>query len=762
MADVSGSEKPITLVSLCAEFICRNLNKFTAKSPDGTPFLRTPFVLPVVIVETLLFKLNELFIRNENAIATLLHPSTCPQGLRRLRIPGNVLGPTGVDLASKNCHLVDVNLAFCRQLTDQKIIHGLLPSSRTLRVLNLGHIKGRLGFEELESFTVLRELDLCATDVDLVSLKRACAQMKRLQSLDVSETSISTLLVLTSVSHLSGLRSLSVHGLSLEEDKEVELRAVLGEVLKNLTFLDVSRVQSKKNPSTVDLLSIIFSQNSSLKELDISGCWLPLEKLVSMITPSPMRNQLEVLVLIANGFFDRDPFLTAVQSVAPQLCIAALDRTDATLALQPRYVKRPFHLRRIFTEPEADGLGQRNDEFQRMYGELALLSSYCYFSKGRNDALTQSISLGLTSFLRLKNNDYLFLDRRPCNHASTVERCIDFAVNSLGSHWDLDPLEPSVIFNIVLAARFCVKWSRRIGSFLVDVTKTLSNWMPPLNWLGSLVLFSSADVCSYIAFECGAALLLFRNLSKVVAHPVSFYNVASLSLKILVHLTDAMPTSGDEIVQIGPDVDPVQCVVDCIDELDDRYIIQNAVDVLANVALSPRGLAAVVKNPRAVNSVLGCLDLDWIAWKTAAGDKLAISVCQFMAAILSDDLSSFWLQPGFPSRERVCRLLGENIDRLELKPSLWSRVAIPNVPLFPLLKFMKCSHAGIVRYFGLWRIASLCVGDVAYRRLNYLDEDDQVGIATAMNLCYEFLEFRHCCKFPHSLPILLQCAFCLF
>ena len=130
--------------------------------------------------------------------------------------------------------------------------------------------------------------------------------------------------------------------------------------------------------------------------------------------------------------------------------------------------------------------------------------------------------------------------------------------------------------------------------------------------------------------------------------------------------------------------------------------------------------------------------------------------------VSSDDLSSFWLQPGFPSRERVCRLLGENIDRLELKPSLWSRVAIPNVPLFPLLKFMKCSHAGIVRYFGLWRIASLCVGDVAYRRLNYLDEDDQVGIATAMNLCYEFLEFRHCCKFPHSLPILLQCAFCLF
>ena len=109
-----------------------------------------------------------------------------------------------------------------------------------------------------------------------------------------------------------------------------------------------------------------------------------------------------------------------------------------------------------------------------------------------------------------------------------------------------------------------------------------------------------------------------------------FYEVtskASVPLRILVHLTDAMPTSGDEIVQLCPDVDPVQCVVDCIDELDNRYIIQNAVDFLANVALSPRGLAAVVKNPRAVNSVLGCLD--WIAWQTEEGDKLAISVCQF-------------------------------------------------------------------------------------------------------------------------------------
>ena len=155
MAADYGSENPSKLVELCAEFICRNLDKFTAKSPNGTPFLRTPFILPVVIVETILFKLNELFIRNENAIATLLHPSTCPHGLRRLRIPGSLVGPTGFDLASKSCHLFDVNLAFCRQLNNQKILDGLLPSSRTLRSLNLGHIKGQLGFEKLEEFREL-------------------------------------------------------------------------------------------------------------------------------------------------------------------------------------------------------------------------------------------------------------------------------------------------------------------------------------------------------------------------------------------------------------------------------------------------------------------------------------------------------------------------------------------------------------------------------------------------------------------------------
>ena len=45
MAADYGSENPSKLVELCAEFICRNLDKFTAKSPNGTPFFRTPFIL---------------------------------------------------------------------------------------------------------------------------------------------------------------------------------------------------------------------------------------------------------------------------------------------------------------------------------------------------------------------------------------------------------------------------------------------------------------------------------------------------------------------------------------------------------------------------------------------------------------------------------------------------------------------------------------------------------------------------------------------
>ena len=341
--------------------------------------IRVVTILPVVIVETILFKLNELFIRNENAIATLLHPSTCPHGLHRLRIPGSLVGPTGFDLASKSCHLVDVNLAFCRQLNDQKILHGLLPSSRTLRSLNLGHIKGQLGFEKLEEFRELRDLDLCVTDVDSVSLKRACSQLKSLRSLDVSGTPISALSVLTSVSHLSGLRSLSVHGLSLEKDEEVELRAVLREVLKNLTFLDVSLVpleKEKANVSSEDLVSIIFSENSSLRELDISACKIPPAKLVSMISSSPIRYRLEVLDLFDSNLCDYE----LVKAVAPQLYISGLKRDDGfdDAALQLRVLKRPFSLLETFSPPYSIQDGQKSERFWRSYGDLALLSMHNY------------------------------------------------------------------------------------------------------------------------------------------------------------------------------------------------------------------------------------------------------------------------------------------------------------------------------------------------------------------------------------------------
>ena len=182
------------------------------------------------------------------------------------------------------------------------------------------------------------------------------------------------------MSHLSGLRSLSVHGLSLEKDEVVELRAVLGEVLKNLTFLDVSLLPLEKEKANVssaeDLVSIIFSENSSLRELDISACKIPPAKLVSMISSSPIRYQLEVLDLFDSNLCDYE----LVNAVAPQLVIAVLKRDDGfdDAALQLRVLKRPFYLLETFSPPYSIQNGQKSERLWRCYGDLALLSMHNY------------------------------------------------------------------------------------------------------------------------------------------------------------------------------------------------------------------------------------------------------------------------------------------------------------------------------------------------------------------------------------------------
>ena len=714
MAADYGSENPSKLVELCAEFICRNLDTFTAKSPNGTPFLRTPFTLPVVIVETILFKLNELFIRNENAIATLLHPSTCPHGLRRLRIPGSLVGPTGFDLASKSCHLFDVNLAFCRQLNDQKILHGLLPSSHTLRSLNLGHIKGQLGFEKLEEFRELRDLDLCVTDVDSVSLKRACSQMKSLRSLDVSETPISTLSVLTSVSHLSGLRSLSVHGLSLEKDEVVELRAVLREVLKNLTFLDVSLVpleKEKANVSSEDLVSIIFSENSSLRELDISSCEIPPAKLVSMISSSPIRYQLEVLDLFDSDLCDYE----LVKAVAPQLYIAVLKRDDGfdDAALQLRVLKRPFYLLETFSPPYSIQDGQKSERFWRSYGDLALFLMHNY----QDDDF--DLCEHALDFLQLYGND------PGLNCASFVARCIDFAVacSSGQRHWAIKILE---LF--MPAVRRRKKWIRRVGLLLVDLLRTSPSDLIVYECLHRLVHYNSADVCYYIAFECGAARVVIRTLTRLVADPSPCAHEASILTSILAALTDGVPKSGDEIASLGPDVDPVQCAANCIDRFADvGGVIECVIYFLGNVVESPHGFAAVVNNPDAVKAVLSCLE-------PKTGDARALSVCHFMAVLLSDYSGSFWLEPSFPSREHVCRLLCDTVDGMEVDPQDSRDKDIRYESIDSLLNLMKCSHTGLVRYFGLWMLASLCCSNSGNHYVNCLRENDEAGIAVVRDV----------------------------
>ena len=716
----ANSEQPSKLSQICVDYVCRNIDRFTSKSRDGAPFLRTPFTLPIVVIEKLLVKLNDLFLADEATIASLLHPSTCPAGLRRLQLAGSRLDRNGLLLATNSSHLVDVNLAFCRQLNQHRIVDLLLPSSHTLVTLKLCEITGDLGFDQLDAFTKLKDLDLCGTDIDASALEKACIGIRSsLEYLDVSRTSIRFDVALTCAAQLPHLRSLGVHGLTTKVASVDALRGALGD-LKNLTHLDMSSLNCP-DIRAEDVVSLALDTVSSLRDFDISHCKIPCSNLLEIISQSPLRHQLESLVAIDCPDVDA-AFLSAIQKLAPQLFVATLKRDDLNeKTLQRRHLKRPNHLNTIFSRDHlANFYNNPSKTFWTRYGDLALSSMYFW----QNDTTLYNITY------RVVMCYFILFSSKNSERAALIERCLDFAI----VHYSRLPLQMNGFIRLFKTAlpsvRTRSKWTRRVCLFLVGVLR--SSPSPPnselLYCLHRLVSWNTADVRFLIGFELKAVLVSIDHLAKLNANPKpsSCEDKAVLLADILCDVTDGIAMSGDKVMDLYPDVDPLECATNSIHRFNLK-VSWCVVCFLGNVIECRRGRIAVMKNPRCVKTVLSCLK------ETMPGDVLALSVCHFVAVLLSDnDDFALWLHPELPSRIAVCELLSSTLDRIDVNDQESRTIGYTSIR--PLLDMMTCEHTSVVRYFALWMMASLCCSSFLDHYVKCLRENNEEGLFIVKNV----------------------------
>ena len=714
----ANSEQPSELSQICVDYVCRNIDRFTSKSHDGAPFLRTPFTLPIVVIEKLLVKLNDLFLADEATIASLLHPSTCPAGLRRLQLAGSRLDRNGLLLATNSSHLVDVNLAFCRQLNQHRIVDLLLPSSHTLVTLKLCEITGDLGFDQLDAFTKLKDLDLCGTDIDASALEKACIGIRSsLEYLDVSRTSIRFDVALTCAARLPHLRSLGVHGLTTKVASVDALRGALGD-LKNLTHLDMSSLNCP-DIRAEDVVSLALNTVSSLRDLDISHCKIPCSDLLEIISQFPLRHQLESLVAIDCPDVDA-AFLSAIQRLAPQLFVATLKRDDPNeKTLQRRYLKRPNHLNTIFSRDHLENFYDNPSKtFWARYGDLALSSMYFW----QNDTtLCNIVHSVVLCYLHLFGDD--------SEHVALVERCLDFTI----VHYSrLPSWKDGFIAFLKIAlpsVRTRLKWTRRVSLCLVGILRLSPS--PPnydvLYCLRHLVSWNTVDVRLLIGFEFEAALVSIDHLAKLNANPKPSLceDKAILLTEILADVTDGIAMSGEKVMDLYTNVDLFECATNSIHRFNSQ-VSWGAVCFLSNVIECRRGRIAVMKNPRCVKVVLSCLE------ETMPGDVLALSVCHFMAVLLSDDDSALWLHPELPSRIAVCELLSSTLDRIDVNPQKSRDIGYTSIR--PLLDMMTCEHTSVVRYFALWMMASLCCSSFLDHYVKCLRENNEEGLFIVKNV----------------------------
>ncbi|XP_066547742.1 protein zyg-11 homolog [Amia ocellicauda] len=234
---------PAPLTELCLALLAHSLDRFSVERPDGSLSLRQTLVFPQELADQLLHKMATEGLLNDSTVgvfrncqqlrlrrACIRTARISAEAFRRALCPHRLLE---LDAAGVNADLTIADIL--RGLSEHKeACEGLQRLVLTGLTMSLEEPAGRCSL-----FSPLLGLrSLCLANVDFYDqgLAEVCA-LPRLESLDISNTSVTSLMPLLSCR--GRLRSLTMHQLKRLEMSTPQLLDVLAQ-LEELQHLDIS------------------------------------------------------------------------------------------------------------------------------------------------------------------------------------------------------------------------------------------------------------------------------------------------------------------------------------------------------------------------------------------------------------------------------------------------------------------------------------------------------------------------------------------
>ena len=689
--------------------------------------------LPPRVADKLLKRLSNENLLSSNLFVLLLqgerpvaHPSALPLG-------GSIVTSDDLRHVRSLTGVTEVDLSFTRNL-GATWYDVLFACKDTVRSLKMCHASGVTDFARIADFPKLVHLDLSFTSLTTDDALSICMALAGLQYLDISGTEVNLYGVLPQLKQLVGIRYLGLHQLVIPPFPEMSTEVPLSSIdilnrvastfgsLTELQHLDISwmKYQNYSEGWMIDakeFLHCILSSQKSLKSLEIAKMHLSLSDVVQELKDCDLYHQMEFL-----GFLDDHRVMVEsadiVQKVSNDMELVIFDSKAGTSrqVMKPEYLRRPLTVLANVANvlPDITNSSSKLTDLVRyvlqalrMYGDRVDVMADVLKSLPQAvmsaRALADDVIVALIDLL-------LYLAIRHPEEAS-LPRCLYYVLNVQTRH---------VVKNKVLLSRLMAFILQSSDNAQLDDSNQVKLLSQSYEVINIVLYHLTPEQRVWLACDMGLIDSCLK-LARRWYQRGDFHESAVYGLGAVWNICDDLPQNCRHVVNFE-EFDVVDFLVDFGNTfINKEDAVTSVIGPLGNIA-EVTELRNNLRKPKLISFLAKTLKID------SMGDVICLTSSRLICN-LSMDEGAVWPVEGIV-RQQLLTAMYHAMKQLSIQPNMHRLISYRS--LAPLLDLARCTHSPEVMYFGVWRLASLCIEHTRYA--NMLQNEGGLELLSALEV----------------------------
>jgi hypothetical protein len=648
-----------------------------------------------------------------NAKRPIAHPSILPLG-------GSTVTSADLERFGGLSGVTEIDLSFTNAIGNSWY-HLLLGCKDTIRTLKMCYAGGVYDLARIAEFPGLVHLDLSFTSLGTDEALLICMALTDLQHLDISGTNVNLYGVLPQLKHLSQLQYLAVHSLVIPPPPEISTEVPLSSTeildrvgtcfssLTKLRHLDISwmKFQNSHDGWLIDpkeFLHSVLQGLRSLRSLEAAKLLkLPLKEVVQELKDNGLYNHMEFI-----GFADDYRVMgdsDIAGKVSNDIHLVLLDSKVAHKIMIPEYLRRPMTtmpaIVNVFpsishVRPKLVELVSYVLQALRLYGDKVdvMVDILKPIPQASADLVLSSIALAENVIIPFIEILLALSIRHPEVHF--LPRYLYLLLN-MQTH--------RIVGKKELLSRLMAFIVQSSDNTRLENTVQVSLLVQSYEVVNMLLYHLTEDQRVWLACDMGLIDSCLR-LARRWYEKGNFQKSAVLGLGAVWNICDDLPQNCCRVLNF-PDFNAVDFLVDFGDKFSRKEdAVTSVIGPLGNIAEVP-DLRVHLRKPKLLNFLAKVLTIE------SMGDVICLTTSRLICN-LSMDESAVWPVEGIQRKELLGRMYS-SMKLLPLQPNMPRLISYRS--LIPLVDLLRCSHSPEVMYFGLWRLASLCIEQPEYAHM---------------------------------------------